>query len=41
MRRSVTPSRTKRSSAQAGIGRGELGGFVVSAVESNVVFRLG
>jgi len=34
--------RTKRSSAQAGkVGRGELGGFVVSAVDSNVVFRLG
>jgi DNA ligase-1 len=34
--------RTKRSLAQAGlVGRGELGGFVVSAVDSNVVFRLG
>jgi len=34
--------RTKRSSAQAGkVGRAELGGFVVSAVDSNVVFRLG
>jgi DNA ligase-1 len=34
--------RTKRSTAQAGMmGRGELGGFVVRALESGVEFRLG
>jgi len=34
--------RTKRSMAQAGmIGRGELGGFIVRALESGVEFRLG
>jgi DNA ligase-1 len=34
--------RTKRSMSKAGmVGRGELGGFIVSPVDSNVVFRLG
>jgi len=34
--------RTKRSLSKAGmVGRGELGGFIVSPVDSNVVFRLG
>ncbi len=34
--------RTKRSLSKAGmVGRGELGGFLVSPVDSNVVFRLG
>lgn len=34
--------RTKRSTAQAGmIGRGEIGGFVVRALDSGVEFRLG
>jgi DNA ligase-1 len=34
--------RTKRSTAQAGmVGRGELGGFIVRALETGVEFRLG